>query len=681
VCAAGAQASVASTIAVNTTADNLPSGSECAGAPEDCSLRQALDVAHAGDTVQVPASQYLIQHARIAVRGGVTVAGEGDASTTINGGGTEQAFELTGGEPVTISGLTITETFNGSGEDQGGAINVPGSEAPLILEDVTISDSQSGVPAGFGGAIETGSNLTVKRSRFVNNSAVEGGGEAGPSGGGGAIDLRVPPPKAPARSLVIEDSVFVGNSTEAAPGGAILVERGDSLTVRSSTFIDNAAGTGFQGGAIELYPLTTASISNSTFTANAAGTGGAINMEGKPLALNGDTLAGNAAEVGANLAVNAGEPAHEATLVNTILATPTGGGANCSHKLTTLGHNLEDASPSSCGFSATAQDILGVSADLLPLAVNASIVPTAGGAPPTLALAAGSPALGAGDPVACEALGSVDERGFPRPGVPGGTCDVGAYERLPPVGSATTIAAAGSSASAGTQVVLTAAVAGERVLPPSIPGPGGTVEFRDGANRLATVPVGAGGQATLTARGLTVGEHSFTAVYSGDFVYAPSTSAPATLNVVAGPSESGAGTVPALSKVRQSHTTWRVGRHLASIARRHNAAPPVGTQFRFTLNTAATVTLSFARVRTGKMVGHRCVVPARRARHARACHRSRSAGRLTFAGHAGADVVSFDGWLSSHKRLASGRYAVTLRAANAAGRSSVSRLAFTVTAG
>jgi hypothetical protein len=107
----------------------------------------------------------------------------------------------------------------------------------------------------------------------------------------------------------------------------------------------------------------------------------------------------------------------------------------------------------------------------------------------------------------------------------------------------------------------------------------------------------------------------------------------------------------------------------------------VGTKFRFTLNTAATVTLSFARVRAGHVVGHRCVVPGHRARRARACHRSRYVGKLTFAGHAGANVVSFDGWLSSHKRLASGRYAVTLRAANAAGRSSVARLAFTVAAG
>ncbi len=687
--ATGAQASPGATITVNTTADSLPTGPECGGLPEDCSLRQALDLARAGDTVLVPgaSSDYLIQHDRIPVRGGVTIAGEGDAATTISGGGTDQAFELAGAGPVRISGLTITETFNDSGEDQGGAINVPGSEAPLVLDDVMISKSASEGPCGFGGAIETDSNLTISASRFVENSVAGGGGATcnppGAVGGGGAVGIVVPPwPKAPPRALVVENSVFIDNTTEASPGGAILVEHGDTLTIRSSTFIDNAAGTGFQGGAIALYPATSATISNSTFTANAAGTGGAINMEGKPLVLSGDTLAGNAAEVGANLGVNAGEASRETTLVNTILATPTGGGANCSHKLTTLGHNLEDASPSSCGLSATAQDILGVSPDLLPLAINASIVPAAGGAPPTLGLAGGSPAIGAGDTAACAALGSVDERGFPRPGAEGGKCDIGAYELLPAVPTTTTVAAAGTATSPGTQVTLTAAVARGRALVPAVPGPAGMVEFRDGGNRLASVPLGSDGQATLTARGLTAGEHSFTAAYAGDLVYSPSTSSPATLDVAAGPPEPGAaGMAPALSKVRQSHASWRVGRHLARIARRRNGRPPVGTQFRFTLNTAATVTLSFTRVRVGRVVHHRCLLSPRRAQGARVCRRTRAVGRLTFAGRAGADIVSFDGWLSRHRRLAKGRYAVTLRASNAAGRSPARRLTFTITGG
>ena len=97
------RAQAASTYTVNTLADLAPSEAECAGASEDCSLRQALDRAQSGDTVAVPASPTPYPIARIIpVRAGVTIEGAGAAATVLSGGGAHQAFELTGEGVVTI---------------------------------------------------------------------------------------------------------------------------------------------------------------------------------------------------------------------------------------------------------------------------------------------------------------------------------------------------------------------------------------------------------------------------------------------------------------------------------------------------------------------------------------------------------------------------------------------------
>jgi hypothetical protein len=299
----GVSAHAATTLAVNTLADNLAVGGECAGAPADCSLRQALDKAQSGDTVILPANAapYLLEHEKIPIRGGVTIVGAGAGSSTISGGGAHQAFDLLAGPLITIANLTIDHTHfqpTGSENDQGGAINGEAKGgAELLLDGVTISNSDTA--SGHGGAVEINNSLTVRRSRFLNDSASATGKE---SVGGGAIDL-LPG----GSSLTISDSVFANNSAKPGSGGAVLVEDANTLSVSSSTFSSNIAAGGAPGGAIALFEKTTATIYNSTFTANAAGVGGAIASEAKQLALVGDTLSGNAAESGTNLAALAGK--------------------------------------------------------------------------------------------------------------------------------------------------------------------------------------------------------------------------------------------------------------------------------------------------------------------------------------------------------------------------------------
>lgn len=657
-------AASAATYTVNTLADSPASAVECQGGPGDCSLRQALDRAVSGDTVNVPAnpSAYLVTSGAIPVLGGITVQGAGAASTTISGGGADQVFNMLGGPVLTISNLTITQAHNGTGKEGGGAIT--GRSKALIdnltLEGVTISNSDSTL--GYGGAVEIAGNLVIRHSRFEGDSTT---GLA--TGGGGALDVF-----SGEGSLTISDSVFTGDSTNAAHhgGGAILVENGATLSLAASTFSGDIAAEGGSGGAIQLDKATSATIYDSTFAGNAAGSGGAIDTEGSTLTLVNDTLAGNAAELGANLTTATATTTAE----NTIFAAASGGGEDCSGKVTTAGHNLEDVSPSTCGLSEGSGDLIGFKPGLGPLADNSSQDPTAGGPAQTLALAASSPAVGAGAAAGCTTVGSADERGFPRPGIVGSGCDIGAYELLAAIPTATQLTASNATVTAGAPVTLSASVVSMRSLPGAVPAAGGTVEFRDGLASLGSVALDASGHATLTSSTLAVGIHGITAVYSGDALHAASGTAPIIESVLAVPVPA-----PLISGVGQAHRTWREGGRLAALARTRR--PPVGTSFSFALNTASTVVFAFTHEVAGRRVGARCVAPTRRNRHRRGCRRTVTAATLTFAGvAAGAHRLAFQGRLSRSRRLAPGSYTLLITATNATGRAG-GRISFTIVKG
>lgn len=137
-------ASLAATYTVNTTADNAPSGSECSGAPGDCSLRQALDKATSGDTVSVPANAtpYQVNGTPIAIPAGVTIVGGGASGTTVTGGGNNQIFTVdntTG--TVSISAITLTDGFNNTGSDEAGALFI--NNGNVTLDQVAITNSAS----------------------------------------------------------------------------------------------------------------------------------------------------------------------------------------------------------------------------------------------------------------------------------------------------------------------------------------------------------------------------------------------------------------------------------------------------------------------------------------------------------------------------------------------------------
>jgi hypothetical protein len=134
---------------------------------------------------------------------------------------------------------------------------------------------------------------------------------------------------------------------------------------------------------------------------------------------------------------------------------------------------------------------------------------------------------------------------------------------------------------------------------------------------------------------------------------------------------------PLVSRLSESARTWREGGALARVSRTA-AKPPQGTTFSFALSEAATLHLAFTKAASGRSVAGRCVAQTAHNRGKRACTRTTSAGTLTLAGRSGSDRVRFEGRVSATRKLAPGRYTLTLTA-TAGGLTSTPRsLTFTI---
>ena len=125
-------------------------------------------------------------------------------------------------------------------------------------------------------------------------------------------------------------------------------------------------------------------------------------------------------------------------------------------------------------------------------------------------------------------------------------------------------------------------------------------------------------------------------------------------------------TAARIDRVGLSRRTWRRGTKLPGVISR----AAVGTTISYRLSEDARVTLTFARKARGRKVGRRCVKPTRKNRTRRRCTRYVKAGTLRFNGKAGTNRVRFQGRLSRRKRLALGRYRLTVGATDGAGNKS-----------
>jgi len=354
---------------------------------------------------------------------------------------------------LTLSDVTLTSN---AATNSGGAIDSPGT---LTVTDSTLTNNE----AHDGGAISAEGMLTVNNSTFTGNSAENSGGaiasfsapatitgsfftgnnapyggalenNAGPvslksddlsnntaSTAGGAIENDTGP-------LTLNSTTIAGNQVPGNGGG--INNNAGTVTIDNSTFSGNqASGTG-SGGAIE-NSGGTVSASNSTFFGNDASTsGGAIDNEsGGKLSLTNATLSSNAANNGGGIENNGGTLSLQNTIVAGNFGDPMGPDVdgvitsdNGNNLLGTAANNTTtDPTPGPNDvFSDTT--MLGTLGDY-------------GGATQTLALLAGSPAIGAG--MASATNPATDQRGLPR--VVNGSLDIGAFQTQPPTLAFTTL--------------------------------------------------------------------------------------------------------------------------------------------------------------------------------------------------------------------------------------------------
>ncbi len=404
------------------------------GSPTYGTIALAVAAAASGDTIHICGGAamspvtYSLSATVTVTQGSLMFEGDGASATIVDGGSALQLFASgVGNTALAFNRLTLR---NGSSEN-GGAIGARGSVA---VTDSTFTHNTA--TTGSGGAIWASGRVTATSAMFNGNTAPSGSGGAisavsnvtvdatggtgstftGNAAGadGGAISA--------AGSVTATRATFSANSATAS-GGAI---RAATATVTASTFDANSATV--DGGAI--HGSSGVSVTNSTFDANSAtASGGAIKGSST---LTNSTFVDNATGTGtgtgtgtrAASAAGAGGAVDGETVsaTNTIFAQLTASSANCSATIADGGGNF--STDDSCHFTALTSHNWVVVATL-----HLGLLAANGGPTRTIALLAGSPAIGAGVSSVCQAapVNGVDQRGVARPSAER-SCSSGAYE-------------------------------------------------------------------------------------------------------------------------------------------------------------------------------------------------------------------------------------------------------------
>ncbi|MBV9279519.1 MAG: hypothetical protein JOZ41_05520, partial [Chloroflexi bacterium] len=373
---------------------------------------------NAGDTITFGCSGQITLTHTVTITGSMTIDGSGQ-SVVLDGGKAILMVSVSPGATLGVSHLTLQHgnADNAGNPDCyylygcGGAIY--NDQGTVTITSSTLSGNST--YGGLGGAI-----YNVQGTVSITASTLSGNSSYG--GAGGAIYNE--------GTMSIATSTFSGNSTSAgAAGGAIW--NGGTMSITSSTLSGNSASDGGEGGAI--WNGGTMTIATSTLSGNSASYsysgGGAVYNFGGTVTITASTLSGNSAPGSSGGTIYNGGGSTVEIGGSIIANSPSGG--NCAtvvgNRITDLGYNLEDTSPSTCGFSSTNHDLVGSSPQLGSLASN-------GGPTQTMALQPTSPAIDkipAGT-LAC-AAGGTDQRAQSRPDVGEQSCDMGAYEYQDPI--------------------------------------------------------------------------------------------------------------------------------------------------------------------------------------------------------------------------------------------------------
>ncbi len=430
-----------------------------AATPEPIALSSTLEL-------NPPSGPELIEGLGASI---VTISGNGGVGAT-------DVFSVDNGVTATLSGLTISH--GDIGIDDAGTLtltnctidnNLGGGIANTGTTTVTnsaIDDNGEAVSGTFGGGIDNTGTLTVTDCTLSGNLAGAGGGidNSGPltitgstlSGNsakvfGGGIDNFAP--------LTITDSTIEDNSVGAnGEGGGI--QNGGALSISDCTIEDNSASqadsTADDAGGGGLYNSGTAAIAGSTLSGNSGAFGGAIYVATGTVTVTNSTLAGNTAADGGGIenesdgsttitsSTLAGNSATRddgggidnegtAVLYNTIVATNVGGSGAAAPANDITGKVSSSSASNLVGTGGSGGLLNGNNGNLVGVAdPDLGTLADNGGPTQTIALLAGSPAIGAGNPnLAVDPEGNAlptDQRGTGFARTVDGKVDIGAFE-------------------------------------------------------------------------------------------------------------------------------------------------------------------------------------------------------------------------------------------------------------
>ena len=424
----GAGGAQARTYEVTARSDHKPGA--CTAA--DCTLREAVIAAnrHRGaDTIVLPSrKRYKLALASTGedkavngdldvTSGPLTIVHRGRGTATIDANKTDRVFDI-GKASTTLDKLTIIGGYSNKTDadgDGGGIVVGDLGDAPLTILRSRIIHNRAPWVGGNGGGIDSDSSRLVKLidSEVSNNDS---------GGSGGGIEA------SPDGQVLIQRTTISRN--KGAQAGGVMVF-GPPVRIVESTVADNVAAAGpdveGDGGGIYVDTKGRLDLTNSTVANNGAYTsgGGIFANAGGHAAINFSTVARNRADAdgkfggttgGVHLRTTGVAVPATARISNSILALNVEAGgapADCGG-IGFLGTAINLISTTNQGSCSDATPIVAASPLLGPLARN-------GGPTQTIALLAGSPAIGAAAGAKTPAR---DQRGAKRTDP-----DLGAYER------------------------------------------------------------------------------------------------------------------------------------------------------------------------------------------------------------------------------------------------------------
>lgn len=675
----------------------------CAG------LQSALSAAKSGDKITLSelcksGFPYKLPATQITLAGTAGAGFDGGASGQLEGGGSSP----------TIEGL-IFENATNSAPNSGGALtlNVAGSPATVTLaHDSFVNDH---APNGEGGGARINTNpalVTVTDTTFSSDSA-------GGPGGGLAIF---------AGTATLSADTFSGSSVsgEAGLGGGLYASAGSGpITLSGSQFTGNTATDGGGGAVLETQTSPTGFVlRGNTFSQNGVSDPGGVSKDargylGGGLALftdavqpagavqsqntfDANTVSFKAAPVSA---MGGGESTSHVALqstgdhfTNNTLQSPSeaknakaehvfGWGAGLS--VTECGDTAEEPVPAPSTVSTLSDAVVaGNTLQSGPSANGAGIYVgfICATAYTTLQLedstVSGNTVSGASGPVAGISGGPRDVLGLTNTIVHGdsGGPELGGFQGLAGVSASYSDVCAGTAPFAGTgnicaNPLLVGAGPGIADVHETAASP--TLERGSNASIPSGLTTDAFGGPRVLGPVLCSGSPAAVVdIGAAEYAYSAPSCPPIVLSSHPQPSTG----APKLSNLTASALLWREGNRLAQISAtgKRRKRLPVGTTFSFGLDRPAQVTFKFTHRVPGRRVGRRCVAPARRYKHKRACRRTVVAGVLAFPAHAGKNKVRFQGLIARGKRLAPGTYTLLVTASASGKRSSTATLTFTI---